>query len=269
MLRQTMAAGGYGSDELAVRIVREFIGALPADVPGVILDGFPRDRAQLDAWLAFPADHGIAVVVDTPEDICRERVNGRMVCDDCGWTGPPSGDHLRALRRSGSSDAPTMSTTAAFERRLHDYESRVAPIIEAWDNAGLPLLRLDGTKQADELAEDLLALLPEPVAVADPAPLAPRDEMTATDPVRDDGTHVRPRSILDSPRRPVYEAGAGGAPTRSQDQPLDVVRVPAAGRPGAERHVPALRHRSLAEARAYLANTRSWAVGCGSAPRRC
>ncbi len=46
-LRETMAAGGYGSDELAVRIVREFIQGLPADTTGVILDGFPRDLAQL------------------------------------------------------------------------------------------------------------------------------------------------------------------------------------------------------------------------------
>ncbi len=164
MLRQTMAAGGYGSDELAVRIVREFIGSLPAEVPGVILDGFPRDRAQLDAWLAFPAEHGIAVVVDTPEDICRERVNGRMVCDDCGWTGHHPDticEHCGQWLQRRTDDVDT----AAFERRLGDYETRVAPIIDAWDSAGLPLLRLDGTKQADELASDLLALLPEPVAV--------------------------------------------------------------------------------------------------------
>lgn len=157
-LRTTMAAGGYGSDELAVRIVREFIASLPDHVAGVILDGFPRDLAQLDAWLSTPADHGIGVVVDTPEGVCRDRVHGRMVCDACGWT-----DHEPATvcarcgatlqRRADDADVAT------FERRLRDYDTRVVPIIEAWHEAGLPLVQLDGARDADDLACDLLARL--------------------------------------------------------------------------------------------------------------
>jgi adenylate kinase len=167
-LRRVMAAGGYGSDELAVRIVQEFIVALPADVPGVILDGFPRDRAQLHAWLAFPADHGVAVVVDTPADVCRDRVQGRMVCVDCGWTG-----HVPATtcelcghwleRRTDDLDA------AAFDRRQAEYEARTAPLVDAWAEAGLPMIRLDGTLPADTIAAELMAVLqrlPAPVAAA-------------------------------------------------------------------------------------------------------
>lgn len=157
-LRATMAAGGYGSDALAVRIVREFIAAVPPDVPGVILDGFPRDRAQLDAWLSASSDHGIAVVVDTPEDVCRRRVLGRMVCGACGWT-----DHEPATtcdrcgaplgRRLDDGDA------AAFERRLHDHAARVAPLVDAWEAADLPVIRLDGTRNVQALEEDLRAAL--------------------------------------------------------------------------------------------------------------
>jgi len=157
-LRTAMASGGYGSDELAVRIVREFIAALPDHVAGVILDGFPRDLAQLDAWLGTGADHGIGVIVDTPEDVCRERVLGRMVCDACGWT-----DHQpvtmcarcgsKLQRRTDDADA------AVFDRRIGDYDRRVVPIIDAWTQAGLPLLRVDGTRGVDELAGELLGLL--------------------------------------------------------------------------------------------------------------
>jgi adenylate kinase family enzyme len=155
-LRATMAAGGYGSDELAVRIVREFILGLPAGATGVILDGFPRDQAQFDAWLAAPIDHGIAVVVDTPEAVCRDRMLGRMLCPACGWT-----DHTPAVacvrcgtglqRRTDDGDA------AIFDRRVQDYETRVAPVIEAWAGAGLPLIRLDGTRDVDVIATELLA----------------------------------------------------------------------------------------------------------------
>ena len=151
-LRETMAAGGYGSDELAVRIVREFIQGLPPDTTGVILDGFPRDLAQLEAWLAAPIDHGIAVVVDTPEAVCRDRMLGRMICPTCGWS-----DHTPATicvrcgevlqRRTDDGDA------AVFERRVRDYEARVEPVIEAWAGASLPLIRLDGTRDVDAIAD--------------------------------------------------------------------------------------------------------------------
>jgi len=157
-LRETMAAGGYGSDELAVRIVRGFIAAVPGDVTGVILDGFPRDRAQLEAWMGSSSDHGIAVVVETPEEVCRHRVLGRMVCGACGWT-----DHQPATtcqrcghaleRRLDDGDAAT------FERRLHDYDRRVAPLIDAWKQAGLPVLHLDGTGDTPTIAGELIATL--------------------------------------------------------------------------------------------------------------
>ena len=121
----------------------------------MILDGFPRDLAQLDAWLAAPIDHGIAVVVDTPEAVCRDRMLGRMICPKCGWS-----DHSPATicvrcgevlqRRTHDGDA------AVFERRVRDYEARVEPVIEAWARAGLPLVRLDGTRDVDAIASELL-----------------------------------------------------------------------------------------------------------------
>ena len=155
-LRATMAAGGYGSDELAVRIVREFILGLPADTTGVILDGFPRDRAQFDAWVAAPIDHGIAVVVDTPEAVCRDRILGRMICPACGWT-----DHTPATVctrcGTGSSVARTTVTPRSSTAASRNTRARVAPVIDAWAATGLPLIRLDGTRDVDAIAEELLA----------------------------------------------------------------------------------------------------------------
>ena len=120
-----------------------------------------------EAWLASHSDHGIAVVVETPEEVCRLRVTGRMVCAACGWT-----DHhpvidcvrcgARLERRTDDTDA------AAFERRMHDYDARVAPLIDAWTTTGLPLVQVDGTLDSDALTADLLAQL---ASLGDVAPV--------------------------------------------------------------------------------------------------
>jgi len=80
---------------------------------------------------------------------------GRMICPKCGWS-----DHSPATicvrcgevlaRRTDDRDA------AVFERRVRDYEGRVEPVIEAWAQAGLPLIRLDGTRDVDTIAQELL-----------------------------------------------------------------------------------------------------------------
>ncbi len=169
-LRQTMANGGYGSDELAVRIVREFIQRLQGgSAASVILDGFPRDLAQLDAWLAAPVDHGIAVLVDTPASVCRERALGRMVCGECGWT-----DHAPATvcvrcgavleRRADDGDV------AIFDHRMQEYDTRVVPIIDAWERAGLPLVRLDGTADVGTIVGELTDQVSEIVRAERPGP---------------------------------------------------------------------------------------------------
>jgi adenylate kinase len=157
-LRATMAAGGYGSDALAVRIVHGFLAGLPGDVPGVILDGFPRNAAQLEAWLGMPGDPGIAAVVETPASLCRRRALGRLVCASCGWT-----DHqpATACENCGGRLQRRLDDlgAAAFERRLRDHDERVAPLIDAWASAALPLIRLDGTLGEDHLKRDLLDAL--------------------------------------------------------------------------------------------------------------
>ncbi len=77
-----------------------------------------------------------------------------MICPACGWS-----DHTPTTicvrcgaelqRRTDDGDA------AVFDRRVHDYETRVAPVIDAWADADLPLIRLDGTRDVDAIAGEL------------------------------------------------------------------------------------------------------------------
>ena len=81
---------------------------------------------------------------------------GRMVCPACGWT-----DHTPATTcvRCGAELEQTNfhdGDEAIFDRRIHDDETRVAPVIESWVRAGLPLVRLDGTRDVHAIAGELL-----------------------------------------------------------------------------------------------------------------
>ena len=68
-------------------------------------------------------------------------VHDATICVRCGEV---------LQRRTDDGDA------AVFERRVRDYEARVEPVIAAWARADLPLIRLDGTRDVDAIASELL-----------------------------------------------------------------------------------------------------------------
>lgn len=87
--KQYMDRGELVPDEITVRMLLERIGQ-PDAARGVILDGFPRTRAQaeaLDAALAARATRvEAALLVDVPPDELLRRLSGRWLCEAAGHT---------------------------------------------------------------------------------------------------------------------------------------------------------------------------------------
>ena len=82
-IRSIVQSGGLVSDEIVVRIIQEKVKEKESQ-KGVILDGFPRTRGQLDAYLRlFPVIHGV-INITLRDDILLEKLMGRRTCVGCG-----------------------------------------------------------------------------------------------------------------------------------------------------------------------------------------
>lgn len=58
-IRSIVKSGGLVNDDIVVQIIKEKVKE-PESAKGVILDGFPRTKAQLDRYLKiFPVIHGV------------------------------------------------------------------------------------------------------------------------------------------------------------------------------------------------------------------
>jgi len=137
-----IAAGNFVSDADVIYWVRRRL-AQPDAADGYILDGFPRDTAQAEAFV-----HPLDVVVDlmVADEALIERLSGRLVCPQCETayhvlSHPPKRagvcdrDGVRLVRRPD--DDPI-----AVRHRLHLYHQVTEPLQAYYDQRGL-LVRVD------------------------------------------------------------------------------------------------------------------------------
>ena len=148
-LKAAMARGDYGSDELATRIVAETVAGLGPETPAIILDGFPRNLAQYDAWRGA-GGRGRGVLLELDEDVAIERITGRGTCPNDGTpiagadgACPHCGAH--AERRADDCRVETV------RRRFAAYREMVWPILDAWRRDGLELVRFDAAGPIESL----------------------------------------------------------------------------------------------------------------------
>lgn len=85
--KRYMDRGQLVPDEITVRMLLERLAQADA-TDGVILDGFPRNRAQAEVLDRALAERGArvdrAISIDVPSDVLVHRLAGRWVCRDQG-----------------------------------------------------------------------------------------------------------------------------------------------------------------------------------------
>ena len=135
---------------------------------GYVLDGFPRTIPQAESLTKALADMGdaidYAVNVDVPDEKIVSRMSGRRACLKCGATyhivynAPKTegicdvcGDKL-VLR---DDDKPE-----TVQKRLSVYHEQTQPLIDYYKKAGC-LAEVDGTKDLEEVFQDIAAILGE------------------------------------------------------------------------------------------------------------
>jgi len=171
IVRQYMDKGELVPDDLVLEMVARRLEE-PDATRGALLDGFPRTRAQAWALDADLAAHGGGVeqvfFLDVPTLALVNRLVGRRVCDGCQGTfnlhTDDIGPSLECPECGGTLVRRPDDQRDVVERRVGLYMRETAPVVEHYRQSGV-LHSIDGDRDIDEIAADLLAALQEHEAV--------------------------------------------------------------------------------------------------------
>jgi adenylate kinase len=143
------------------RVVDAMVEEALSDVGGFVLDGYPRNEAQVE-HLETITDIDIALYLDVSHEELMDRLTGRRVCEDCGTNyhieydapeeeGVCDGCGGDLYRRDD--DHPD-----AVETRIQEYDEQTAPVIEHYETTG-NLVRIDGEAPPDDVWERVRAAI--------------------------------------------------------------------------------------------------------------
>lgn len=125
-------------DELTNTIVKDRL-AMDDTVNGWILDGYPRNAAQVDALDAMLAELGqtldAVVALEAGRDVLLERMA------------------KRAKEQGRSDDTPEV-----IAKRLETYEKETAPLLDIYKERGL-LITVDGVGEVEAISQTIIEKL--------------------------------------------------------------------------------------------------------------
>jgi adenylate kinase len=165
--RRYMERGQLVPDDITIRMLLERLSS-PDAVRGVILDGFPRNRAQAEALASALAERGSkvdhVVNIEMPANEVVRRLSGRWVCRDSGhvyneFTNPP-----KVSGRCDLDDSPLIQREddkpETIRARLEQQLASLREVVDYYDEAGL-LRGVDGVQPIEQVAADVLAVVGE------------------------------------------------------------------------------------------------------------
>lgn len=135
---EVLDRGDLVPDELTSEIVRDRLSQDDA-ANGFLLDGYPRNTAQVDHLNTFLSERGESLDAVIMLDVARAESMSRL--------------RLRAQEQGRSDD-----TEEAIAHRLDIYEHETAPILEVYGEQGI-VDRIDGIGTLDEITERIISAL--------------------------------------------------------------------------------------------------------------
>ena len=160
-VKALMDEGRFVPNEIVTEIIRDRINS-PDCANGFILDGFPRNLEQAEELVGMGVRVNKALLINVPDEVLVDRVQGRVMCDKCGASfhlknNPPAvegvcdkcGGHLQARH----DDRPE-----TVRARLKVYHEQTDPVVDFYRDRGV-LSEIDGTASIEAAAEEILKIL--------------------------------------------------------------------------------------------------------------
>lgn len=146
-VKELMDAGKLVPDEIVTTIIRNRINS-PDCVNGVILDGFPRNLNQARELEKMGVVINKTLVINVPDEVLVDRVQGRLVCENCGRSyhvknAPPKVAGI-CDKCGGKLEVRYDDRPETVRDRLKSYHDATNPVVEYYREKGL-LHEVDGT----------------------------------------------------------------------------------------------------------------------------
>jgi adenylate kinase len=157
--------GDLVPDDIIVGMIVEHLNELDGK-RGIVLDGFPRTKAQAEALDMALVQRGQwvngAIYLDAPRELLVERLSGRYICKAHGhvWnirTRPPKTPGICDLDGSPLFQRND-DTGEAVQKRLDIFFNETIHLVEYYE-ARSKLIRIDATKSIQEVNEAVFAAL--------------------------------------------------------------------------------------------------------------
>ncbi len=161
--RRYMERGQLVPDDITIRMLLARLAQGDAG-KGVILDGFPRNRAQAESLDGALAEHDgrvdRALQIDVPTEELVVRLSGRWVCQASGHVYNETTNPPRATGRCDLDGSPLIQRdddrTETIRARLALQLGSLRDVVSYYRSAGV-LRTVDGRQDIDEVTAALLA----------------------------------------------------------------------------------------------------------------
>ncbi len=161
--------GIFVSDELIINILKERIQKEDCN-NGYILDGFPRNVSQAEAYQTMlqelGKDLGIVIVIDIDKKIAAQRIAGRRSCPNCKAVYNINNENLipkvdgicdkcgtKLVQREDDNEETYLD-------RYNTYIEKTSPLIDFYDRLGV-VYHVDGNQGMDYTHEQVEKVLGE------------------------------------------------------------------------------------------------------------
>lgn len=156
-----MDQGKFVPDEIVTEIIRDRVSS-PDCANGFILDGFPRNLAQAEALLNMGIRMNKALLINVPDEVLVERVQGRVVCSKCGAsyhvTNNPPQEEGVCDKCGGCLEARSDDRPETVRARLKPYHELTDPVVDFYRGRGI-LSEIDGTADIETATAEILKIL--------------------------------------------------------------------------------------------------------------
>eukprot|EP00928_Gymnodinium_smaydae_P009827 TRINITY_DN1367_c1_g1_i1.p1 TRINITY_DN1367_c1_g1~~TRINITY_DN1367_c1_g1_i1.p1 ORF type:complete len:554 (+),score=116.26 TRINITY_DN1367_c1_g1_i1:96-1757(+) len=152
-IAEYMESGRLVPDAVVSAVLRERLAEADCVERGVLLDGFPRTRAQAEALRAAGVEIAVVVHLDVADDVVIERIAGRRIDPLSGriyhtrWNPPPPEAASRVIRREDDDEDKIRTRLVTYHEErdalLSFYVDRIVTVHVG--TAGLDALPEDAT----------------------------------------------------------------------------------------------------------------------------